>query len=399
MMRVLIVHNQLWAHYKSKLFSEIDRAIRQANPADELLVAQIGLYEASRKVMQADDTIVYKYPYRLLFERSLDQITFGERREALFRIFNEYRPDVLNITGYFDWAQLLLMFYARRKGIPVVISSESSSADNNRSAWKERIKKMIINRANAFFCFGITSAEYLESLGVAKSAIRVRNAAVIDEQVIRQRFDEAKNALSADAIDNPLTRKFVYVGRLAPEKNLPTLIRAFANVVKYSGSNWELLIVGDGPERSALERLTAEQGITDRVIFAGGFPWYQVPVWLAKSDVLVLPSQSEPWGLVVNEAMVCGMPVIVSKTCGCAADLVRDGLNGFTFDHSQQADLEKHLGFFIQNPDQIIGMGIESLKLVAPFASGPVAIQMADNYRSLAAAARPSGKGHNTTIH
>lgn len=384
-MRVLIVHNQLWAHYKSKLFSEIDKALKLSNPADELLVAQIALYEASRKVMQSDDTIVYDYPYKVLFERSLDQVSFGERREALFRIFNEYRPDVLNITGYFDWAQVLLMFYARRKGVKVVISSESSSADHNRSAWKERIKKVILGRANAFFCFGETSAKYLESLGVAKSAIRVRNAAVIDEQVIRNRYDETKRELAAQAGANPVSRKFVYVGRLASEKNLTTLIRAFNNVVKQTGPDWKLLLVGDGPERGNLEKLVTELDMNGQVIFAGGFPWYRVPGWLAQSDVLVLPSKSEPWGLVVNEAMVCGMPVIVSETCGCVADLVRNGVNGFTFDHSRQTELEEHLSFFIRNPDRLPGMGQESLKLIAPFASGPVAMQMAAVYRDLAA--------------
>lgn len=383
MMRVLIVHNQLWAHYKSKLFSEIDRAIKRSNPSDELLVAQIALYEASRKVMQNDDSVIYDYPYKVLFERSLDQVSFGERREALFRVFNEYRPDVLNITGYFDWAQVLLMFYARAKGVKVVISSESSSADHNRSGWKEAVKKVIVGRANAFFCFGKTSAEYLESLGVAKNAIKVRNAAVIDEQVIRQRYDDAKKDLNTAG--NPVSRKFVYVGRLAPEKNLNTLIRAFAHTIKETGSDWKLLFVGDGPERGNLEKLASEAGIADKVIFAGGFPWYQVPGWLAQGDVLVLPSKSEPWGLVVNEAMVCGMPVIVSETCGCAGDLVRNGANGFTFDHTQQVDLEKHLTWFIQNPDRIAGMGQESLKLIAPFASGPVAAQMAEAYRALAA--------------
>jgi len=380
MMRVLIVHNQLWAHYKSKLFSEIDLAMKLANPADELLVAQIALYEASRKAMQNDDTIAYQYPYRVLFERSLDEVSFSERRKALFKTFDEYQPNVLNITGYFDWAQVLLMFYARWKGVKVVLSSESSSADHNRSPLKELIKKMIMKGAHAFFCFGKTSADYLESLGVEKASIKVRNAAVIDESVIRQRFDEARENLPA----NPVSRKFAYVGRLAAEKNLPMLIRAFANIPQKAGSDWQLLLVGDGPERSDLEKLANKLGIADKVIFAGGMPWYQVPGWLAQSDVLILPSKSEPWGLVVNEAMVCGMPVIVSQTCGCAADLVQHGVNGFTFNHAAQPDLEKHLNFFIQNPDRIAGMGRESLKLIAPFASGPVAAQMVNAYRELA---------------
>jgi glycosyltransferase involved in cell wall biosynthesis len=334
--------------------------------------------------MQSDDAFIYDYPYKVLFERSLDQVSFAERRQALFRIFNDYQPGVLNITGYFDWAQVLLMFYARWKGVKVVISSESSSADHNRSAWKEWIKKVIVGRANAFFCFGETSAKYLESLGVAKSAIRVKNAAVIDEQVIRNRYDETKRELAASAGADPVSRKFVYVGRLAPEKNLTTLVWAFDNVVRQTGSDWKLLFVGDGPERANLDKLVTDSGIAAQVIFAGGSPWHQVPGWLAQSDVLVLPSKSEPWGLVVNEAMVCGMPVIVSQTCGCAPDLVRNGVNGFTFDYARQSDLEEHLSFFIRNPDRIAGMGQESVKLIAPFASGPVAAQMAAAYRDLA---------------
>ncbi|OJV13080.1 MAG: group 1 glycosyl transferase [Dyadobacter sp. 50-39] len=380
-MRVLIVHNQLWAHYKSKLFSEIYHQIERADPTDKLLVAQIALYEASRKVMQNDDTITYDYPYKVLFERSLDQVNFNERRKALFELFDQYRPDVLNITGYFDWAQVLLLFYARWKGVKVVISSESSSADHNRSRWKELVKKMIVSRANAFFCFGRTSANYLENLGVAPEAIKVRNAAVIDEQLIRRQYDRAENKLAAAA--TPVSRKFIYVGRLAPEKNLATLLLAFAEVSKTSHADWELLLVGDGPERKNLERLAVDSGVADRVQFAGGFPWYQVPEWLAQSDVLILPSKSEPWGLVVNEAMVCGMPVIVSESCGCAGDLVREGSNGFTFNHTRPTDLENHLRYFIQNPDRISDMGQESLKLIAPFASGPVAGQMVQAYREL----------------
>lgn len=381
-MRVLIVHNQLWAHYKSKLFSEIHRAMQATNPKDELLVAQIALYEASRKAMQADDPIVYDYPYQVLFERSLDQVSFSERRTALFKVFREYRPDVLNITGYFDWAQVLLMFYARRKGVKVVLSSESSSADHNRVGWKEMLKSWIVGKADAIFCFGKTSAEYMESLGVAPDKIKVRNAAVIDEQLIRSRYETARKPFAGEALSER-TRQFVYVGRLAPEKNLDTLIKAFTRVSTATGLNWKLLFVGDGQERSALEKLCAEAGVVEKVTFVGGFPWYEVPGWLAQSDVLVLPSHSEPWGLVVNEAMVCGMPVIVSQTCGCAADLVKDGVNGFTFDHTRQADLEKHLRFFIENTGQIEKMGQESLKLIAPFSAGPVAAQMADTFRAL----------------
>lgn len=382
-MRVLIVHNQLWAHYKSRLFSEIHLAMQERYPESELLVLQIALYEASRSVMQSDDTIVYDYPYQVLFPTSLDQTNWKDRRSALFAAFDAFRPTVLNITGYADPAQVLLMFYARSKDVKVIISSESSSLDQQRSGLKELFKKLIINRANAFFCFGETSAAYMESLGARPGEILVRNAAVIDEDVIRKQYDLAEQ----QSVQHGNARQFIYVGRLAKEKNLETLIHAFANVQKRSAGSepWQLLFVGDGPERALLEKLAAKQGLANAITFAGGHPWYKVPAFLAQSDVLILPSQSEPWGLVVNEAMVCGMPVIVSDKCGCVADLVKNDQNGFTFDPNQQAELEKAMQFFIQNPEKMTAMGKASLRIIAPFSSKKVARQMADCFHHITA--------------
>ncbi|MCF2488878.1 glycosyltransferase family 4 protein [Dyadobacter sp. CY347] len=381
-MRVLVVHNQLWAHYKSRLFSEIHRAFKEKYPESDFLVIQIALYEASRSVMQSDDTITYDYPYKVLFERSLDEVGFKERREALFAAFDAYKPTVLNITGYFDPAQVLLMFYARMKGVKVVLSSESSSADNSRSFIKEFLKKLIVNRANAFFCFGKTSAEYLESLGVKPAQIPVRNAAVIDEEVVSSRYHAGKQ----ENVNIARVARFVFVGRLAPEKNLETLLRAFAKVVPLDAVlwPWELMFIGDGPERSSLEKLTKELQLEHKVLFMGGLPWYKVPDMLVHCDVLVLPSKSEPWGLVVNEAMVCGLPVIVSKNCGCVADLVENGVNGFTFDPDSQQELETAMAFFIRNLDKIAVFGQASRQLIEPFSSTQVARQMADCYHTLA---------------
>lgn len=380
-MRVLVIHNQLWAHYKSRLFSEIHAAFKEKYPKSDFLVIQIALYEASRSAMQSDDAVTYDYPYKLLFERSLDEVSFKERRAALFAAFDAYKPTVLNITGYFDPAQVLLMFYARMKGVKVVLSSESSSADNSRSFVKESLKKLIVNRAHAFFCFGKTSAEYLESLGVKPSQIPVRNAAVIDEEVVRSRYNAGKQ----ENVNIARVARFVFVGRLAPEKNLETLLKAFAQVAPLDATlwPWELMFIGEGPERPSLENLAKELQLEHKVLFMGGLPWYKVPDWLVHCDVLVLPSKSEPWGLVVNEAMVCGMPVIVSKNCGCVADLVENGVNGFTFDPDSQQELETALAFFINNLEKIAFMGRESLRLVAPFSSKAVARQMADCYHNL----------------
>lgn len=376
-MRILVVHNQLWAHYKSKLFSEIYLSLKENYPESSFKVAQIALYEASRMTMKDDATVTYDYPYEVLFEKSLDQVEFKERLVSLFRSYHRYRPTVLNITGYFDWAQVLLMIYARLRGVKVVLSSESSGSDKNRSPVKERLKSWIVNWANAYFCFGQTSVNYLLSLGVPESKISVRHAAVIDETVVSKTYQKAK-LLNPD---NSGKRSFVYVGRLASEKNLLTLLSAFRKISK-EREDWGLLLVGDGPMRTEVENYVAKAGIQN-VTFTGGIPWYQVSEWLAKSDVLILPSLSEPWGLVVNEAMVCGLPVIVSAKCGCAADLVLPGQNGFIFDPDNENELNERMQFFLQNPETISKMGEISQTIIRLFSSKLVARQMVDAYQRL----------------
>jgi len=379
-MRVLVIHNQLWAHYKSKLFFEINACLKDEYPESSFQVVHIALHEASRQVMKDDESFRYDYPYKVLFNRSLDAVSFKERLPALLKAFDDFNPTVLNVTGYFDYAQVLLMIYARMKGVKVVLSSESSTMDHNRSVLKEKIKSWIVNRADAFFCFGKSSAAYLLTLGVKDRQIAVRHAAVIDEDIVRSKYAEAAFEVRSEE----RKQKFIYVGRLADEKNLEVLIQAFKSVTaKKSDTHWELLFVGDGPAKQKLELLSGKDLSNNRIRFAGGFPWFKIPGWLATSDVLVLPSKSEPWGLVVNEAMVCGMPVIVSEKCGCADDLVINHTNGFTFDPESQPALETAMRFFIDTPEQISAMGQESLKIIQPFSSKNVAKEMVSCYKKL----------------
>lgn len=381
-MRILLVHNQLWAHYKSKLFSEIHLALQKNDPESAFMVVHIAMHESSRSKMTDGDTYFpYQYPYEVLFKRSLDQVSFWERLKGLFRTFHAFKPTILNVTGYFDWAQILLMVYARLRGVKVVLSSESSAIDHDRSAIKEIIKKWILAQADVFFVFGKSSAHYLLKLGISHSRITVRHAAVIDEEIIRENFLKAKGLV-------PRTKSnFVYVGRLAPEKNLEMLIRAFLHIRQTdAATDWGLTFVGEGPSRALLEQLSKED---PNITFTGGFPWYRVPEWLAQSDVLVLPSKSEPWGLVVNEAMVCGMPVVVSSKCGCVRDIVKNGKNGFTFHPGSQKDLENALKFFVQNPEKVAEMGKWSELIIEPFAAHQVALEMINCYKKLSGNQHP----------
>jgi glycosyltransferase involved in cell wall biosynthesis len=377
LMRVLIVHNQLWAHYKSKLFEEIHLYLAEQYPTSVSKVAQIGLYEAGRERMQTSDHSTFQYNYEVLFQKSLDQISFTDRLRALFQCFSHFKPDVLNITGYYDCAQILLMCYAKLLGVRVVLSSESSTLDHRRSPFKEWIKRLIVNRADAYFSFGTSSVEYLQELGVPLSKIAVRNAAVIDDQRVK--------AIAREEKANLTERKnnFIFVGRLSEEKNLLTLLKAYQQATKINNTRWGLLLVGDGPQRPQLEALVKAEKL-ENVTFAGGVSWLDVPKWLAKSRFLILPSFSEPWGLVVNEALVCGIPVIVSERCGCVKDLVVDGETGYIFNPDKVEELVKHLVHVSTLSDaEYASMSSQGEIIVSKFAAKKVAREMADTFVSL----------------
>jgi len=379
-MRVLIIHNQAWAHYKSVLFQEIEREFRENYPNSELLVAHIALHEQSRAVMASDEQVVYEYPQVVLFERSLDSVTFSEKLRALFKVFRKFKPDVLNINGWHDPAQVVLALYAKKLGVKLVISSESSALDRPRKNLKESLKMRFLCRADAFFCFGKTSVEYLETLGIDKSVIPVKKAAVVDSAFISEAFSKAERTRFPE--DN--NRNFIYVGRLAREKNLSLLLTAYRDcLATQKEANWGLIFVGDGSMKNTLMKEAADNNLSS-VRFAGGMPWHKVPDYLAQADVLILPSLSEPWGLVVNEAMACAMPVIVSRNCGCAGDLVQNGQNGLLFDPTEVDELAAAMRHYITHPEDIAVHGAKSLELIASFSPTSVGKEMATAFHKLA---------------
>jgi glycogen synthase len=118
--------------------------------------------------------------------------------------------------------------------------------------------------------------------------------------------------------------RVLFVGRLAPQKGVGTLVAA-ASLLKHPSA--QILLVGDGPERSKLEQEAKRLGVGDRVRFEGFFAHERLPAVLAHADLLVLPSLYEELGTVLLEAMQTGLPVVASKTGGIP-DVIEDGVNG-----------------------------------------------------------------------
>ena len=128
-------------------------------------------------------------------------------------------------------------------------------------------------------------------------------------------------------------RYFLCTCRFIAEKNLHRLLVAYAAYRAIAWQDpWHLVLVGDGPLQSDLARWRRALGLSDTVHVVGFQQYERLPAYYGLAEALVLPSVSETWGLVVNEAMAAGLPVLVSHRCGCARDLVWEGRNGFCFD-------------------------------------------------------------------
>lgn len=144
---------------------------------------------------------------------------------------------------------------------------------------------------------------------------------------VRENEVEARHVLG-------ISRKFFLVPcRFIPEKNLAMLAVAYEKYRRdLSSSGWDLVLVGDGPDRADIVALCRKVSISQYVHFVGFKQYNELPIFFGLASALILPSLKDTWGLVVNEAMASGLPVLVSSHCGCAPDLVSEGINGFTFD-------------------------------------------------------------------
>lgn len=157
------------------------------------------------------------------------------------------------------------------------------------------------------------------------------------------------------------SRVIVFSGRLVAIKCVDLLIKAFLQVNE-KFQDIELLIVGYGPEEQRLKKMAGENS---RIHFLGHRGIDEIPGIYGISDILVLPSISEPWGLVVNEAMACGCAIIVSDRCGCSKDLIQD--NGIVVEGGKLYPLVEALEQFLSSESRLERMKKKSIEIIQDF--------------------------------
>ena len=226
--------------------------------------------------------------------------------------------------SYAELSTILLVAMLRLAGKRVVVFSESKFDDRPRSALGELVKRLILLPYNAAIVGATRHIAYFRMLGFHRRVVLPGYDGVGLDRVRAQ----SSGQLAPGGRPFEL-RDLMFVGRFVDKKNLPHLIEAFARYNVDAGADARrLVLVGSGPEEPRLRAMVDALGLVDRVEFAGFLPAHAVSCCLADALALVLPSVEEQWGLVVNEALAFGLPVIVSRQVGSRDALVRDGTNG-----------------------------------------------------------------------
>lgn len=290
-----------------------------------------------------------------------------EIARRLATLLDRARPDAVVIPGWSDPAALAALRWGLKNGKPAVVMSESTAFDAPRRAWQEWIKARVVRRCAAGLVGGEPHAAYLAELGLPRTRVFPGYDAVDNDHFAAGAATVRADEVAARARLGLPARYFLASNRFVPQKNLPGLLSAYAAYRRDAGeAAWKLVLLGDGPLRAELVQQAADLGIAGDVSMPGFKQYADLPAYYGLAGAFVHASTSEPWGLVVNEAMAAGLPVLVSERCGCAADLVADGENGWKFSPDDPAALTALLKRVAAlDPSALAAMGEASRQRIA----------------------------------
>jgi glycosyltransferase involved in cell wall biosynthesis len=284
--------------------------------------------------------------YRHEFLPSLwDRRRTGPTAQLNYGIFSRLRGskdvagfDVLWVHGYSTLNTLQAIVIAKALGIPVLLRAESRLARNHNGALKQLAKNLFFSGlkhlVDATLPIGTSNASYWRHF-LGEDLPQFLMPYAVDNDYFQSRSREAaprRETLRQEIGLDPSRPVILFASKLQKRKRCEDLLEAYLNLSSEVGSHPipYLIIVGDGEERAALEGRVKESGASG-VRFCGFRNQSELPRFFDLATVFVLPSQNEPWGLIVNEVMNAARAVILSDDVGCQPDLVTDGVEGCVF--------------------------------------------------------------------
>lgn len=291
----------------------------------------------------------------------------GFRSGAAVRAFRrlrawlgEQRPDAILCTGWYHPSLFIGLAAARLSGVPCLLRCESNLL-RPRSAGARLFQRLMLRQYAAVLPIGTLNRRYYRHFGVPDSKMFAAPYFVDNARFAEAAGRAGRSTLRARWGIPDDAFCFVFSGKLEEKKHPETVVSALAGI-----PSAHLLVVGAGPMEGAVRAAAASQGVS--CSFTGFLNQTEIPGAYAAADCLVLPSDAgETWGLVVNEAMACGLPAIVSDRVGCMEDLIIEGKTGASFAFGNVPALAAGLRRFVENPGFARAAGKAAARHIASF--------------------------------
>jgi 1,2-diacylglycerol 3-alpha-glucosyltransferase len=329
-----------------------------------LLVIEIGSEQGLYPWRPRKQNLFYKL--ETLFRKNVEDVSARDQKIAIKSCLQKYQPKSVVVSGYRHPAMRAAANWARKKNLSCVLLFVSTKIDHRRVWWRECFKRLFLyEKISHFAVAGQRSAQYARNLGTRQDMISIIGNVVDNRRIMAlARSFQSEKATLSKRLSLP-ENFFLYVGRLSVEKNLVTLIDAFSDYLN-SGGRWDLVIIGSGPDENILKRRADDKTIKS-IHFLGWKQFDELIAHYSLAKAVILPSLSEPWGLVVNEAMCCGLPVLVSRNCGCVPELCQDKVNALMFDPLDKKSLTQSMLSLSSSEFDVDAMGRKSLEIISSY--------------------------------
>jgi glycosyltransferase involved in cell wall biosynthesis len=292
---------------------------------------------------------------------------FAWRNTGLWNFIRQNNFDaVISHISYTRATFWIAYFAARSKRIPFIFGTDASSiqprdASKLKLAAKKIVWPAVFSLAGQILTASSTGRDMMISLGFPPDRVSMTLDTVDNDWWLAQ----------ANAVDREAARKqlgvlphekiILFCAKLQPWKRPLDLLHAFASAAI---PNAKLVFAGDGAQRAELEREATALNVADKVQFLGFVNQSQLPALYKSADVMVIPSSYEPFGLVVNESMLCGCPVIASDRVGAVRDLIAHGETGYVYACGNIPALSKTISEALRKPAALTSIQTNALAKV-----------------------------------
>ncbi|MDD3773741.1 MAG: glycosyltransferase family 4 protein [Patescibacteria group bacterium] len=272
----------------------------------------------------------------------------------LFNVLKKLKQEktkVIIFHSYFYPSSFVLRFFKFSHHIPLVFYDESTNL-KKRTGFKNWLRKKYLkwfyHGMDAILLPGKANFEHEKSLGVPKKKLFIANYTV-DVNRFRQTCRRLNKRRNKKILGFNQKKLIIFSGKYIKRKGIIYLLQAFKNLVR-KDNNLGLVLIGDGPEKKIYQQFISDNKIKNKVYLTGFINQKELPKYYKVGDIFVLPSLEENYGLVINEAMACGLPIITTKNVGASYDLVESGRNGFVIKPADSFELQKALKKILIQP-------------------------------------------------